>query len=122
MEQEQWQLCGAVASVVRAGRGIEITVRGVVTAPAYEELHSRMARETARVTLRFDDAALLAVTVRSAAEAATRRTICRSGRVLIISARPWRLAWAVRHCALLRLHGMASVGVVLEPSAEPVEC
>jgi hypothetical protein len=108
---EEWRLGSACASVNRTTDGIEITLRGIVTAPAYEELHSRIARENHTVVLLVDDTAILALTCLSAAEAATRAT-AKKRRPIIIAASPLRIAWALEHCRLLLEMGLALVAVM----------
>lgn len=111
---EVWALGSASAAVERK-HDVQVTLSGIVTARAYEDLHLRMSREKGRIWLTIDDAALLTMTCKSAAEAAVRGTSAvRVGpaNVIVIRVGSWRQSWAVDHCAWLASEGLFRVTMV----------
>lgn len=107
MDREEWALGTATATVVRDADSITITLRGIVTAMAYEALSRRATASRARTwTLFIGDAALLVATAQSLAEAATRALPTASPPTLVaLRVSSWRLAWATDHCECLQDHG-----------------
>lgn len=120
MEHEQWALGTATATAAKGHWGITVALRGVITAPAYEALHMRLARvRCKRRILVIRDDALLAATCKSLAEAAGRGTPLNHAKpadAVIIAVAPWRLEWAVQHCAQMTADGLCRA-VALLPAA-----
>jgi hypothetical protein len=108
--QEEWQFTTARAVVIRAPGLVEVELHGVITAPVYEALHARLARETGEIWLLIGWPALLALTNRSAAEAAARGSPAPSifGRMptVHLCVPRAREQWARRHCELMNEHGL----------------
>ena len=110
MENEEWSLGTATATAIRRGEGLTVTLRGVVTAQAYEALHIRLGQSRwRRCVLVIGDDALLVATAQSLADAAGRGTPANQAKPthpVIICVRPWRLEWAYLHCAMLTAAGL----------------
>jgi hypothetical protein len=121
IEQEKWALGSARATVNRCRTGARITLTGIVTARAYEELHARLATEPpGRLVLIVDDSAVFVVTCKSAVEAAVRGTpAARIGaaHAVFICVPPWRVPWALLHCVLMAEEGLIRVTLVDQMSA-----
>lgn len=120
MEHEEWALGTATATAIKGTCGLTVALRGVITAPAYEALHVRLARVRCRrrMLVILDDA-LLAATSKSLAEAAGRGTPVSQAKpadAVIIAISPWRLEWAVQHCAQMTADGLCRA-VALLPAA-----
>jgi hypothetical protein len=108
MEQQRWNLGPAAAEVFRMPTGTMVDVRGVVTASAFEGLHMRLALEPPGVEqwIVLGWSALLAVTNKSAVEAALRGS--RPGQPHAIVVVPGaRLKWAKHHCLLMSGNGVS---------------
>jgi hypothetical protein len=109
MQEEEWALGPAVAKVLRVGDCTLVELRGVVTAQAYEALHVRLSRESARdVRLLVGGGAMLVATARSLAEAASRGT--RAGdaaKCITFAVLPARHAWATCHLAACQHEGLS---------------
>lgn len=126
---ETWALGTATAVIERRAGRLNIVLRGIVTAAAYEALHDRIGRERLQqrrrtaFRLSLDDDALLVATPKSLAQAAGRGTPAgHTGPEFIITvAVPfWRLRWAVLHCLLLTGEGLLrSVEPIDREVAEP---
>lgn len=116
MDNEEWSLGCATATVNRDARKVTISLRGLVTAPGYEALHLRLARERAlERVLVLGREALIVMTCRSAVEAAVRGTPARhSAGMTMIGVPRHRLEWALRHCLLMTREGLYRVAFVLE--------
>lgn len=103
MAYERWTLGTATGWASRNGSQLTVRVAGVVTPGAYEALHRRLARHRARHrVLQLGDEALLAVTSRSAVEAALRGTPANQvglDHAVLIAVPGRRLRWALHHCA-----------------------
>jgi hypothetical protein len=126
MDTEQWSLGTATADVDRGDGRVTVTVRGVVTAMAYEALHLHLAREkAAHRSIVIDDLALMAVTSCSAAEAAVRGTPVRhAGLPILLGVGAWRMDWALKHCRFMTEHGLCRVAFCRspEPMAQGTVC
>jgi hypothetical protein len=112
--QERWDLGSAQAVVLRCGGYVVIELRGVVTAPAYEGLHRRLAMEAGACTLVIGSEVLLAVTNVSAVEAALRgatKAVAEAPVRVLVPA--FRLRWAERHCKLMTSYGFARAACAL---------
>ena len=114
MEQEQWPLGSALAIVHRSAKTLRVRLQGVVTAMVFEALHMRLSAERIeRRELVFDHDALMAVTCRSAVEAALRGTPADDGLVHV-GVPCTKLAWALEYCLLMTRAGQQRVAFVLE--------
>lgn len=121
MDKEEWALGTATAHVVREADSITIALRGVVTAMAYEQLHMRLSRETARRrTIEIGAGAMLAATAKSLADAAVRGTPMLQvglGYQVTLSVPSCRTSWAEVHCLLLADEGLSRRYWVQSPQA-----
>lgn len=113
-KNEIWALGTATAVIEQGEARLTVVLRGIVTAAAYEALHTRIGRERPQrrrhaVRLVVDDDALLVATPKSLAQAAGRGTPAdHTGPAFIITVAvpSWRLRWAVLHCLLLTGEGL----------------
>lgn len=113
-KNETWALGTATAAIEREAGQLNVVLRGIVTAAAYEALHVRIERERPpqrrhAIRLVIDDDVLLVATPKSLAQAAGRGTPAdRTGPAFIITVAvpSWRLRWAVLHCLLLTGDGL----------------
>lgn len=108
---ETWALGSATASIKRSRSLTRVVLRGIVTARSFEDLHLQMARESdgRRRVLVLGRDALLTMTNQSAVEAAVRGTPAThvgAAYGIFIEVPPWRMPWALRHCALLCAQGL----------------
>lgn len=122
IEEETWSLGPASATVKRGRSGTRIALRGIVTARVFEDVHLRLAREPAgrRRVLAIGSDALLALTNQSAAEAVVRGTPATHVGAeygVFIEVPPWRVPWALKHCAMLCAQGLPRVTRVDRRSA-----
>lgn len=124
-EVEVWPLDAATGIAVRARGGLQVALCGLVTAPGYEALHRRLAAAPERRRLLLvDERALLAVTSLSAVQAAVRGTPATQAGpdwAVTIAVPPWRLRWALHHCALMAAEGLCRAAWVLQPGRVPAD-
>lgn len=119
IEQEEWNLGPARASVVRVAGMVFIGLRGTVTPQAYERLHLHMAAEQAGdLQLMMGAPMHLAGTSISLTEAAARGTpepsLWYPSRPVTLRVPAGRLKWANEHALLMSKSGLCRRALLLE--------